>query len=64
MKQEAKIKFRYGEITQKEYQSTLKIFELEAKEAYQPYSQLKDQVDRRLSKIKQSMMSKVFENEL
>lgn len=62
-KKEESRKFRAGEISQKEYQSILKMLESQAREASQPYSQLKDQVDRELSGIKESMMDEILDDE-
>jgi hypothetical protein len=57
-------KFRSGERTQKEHQAILKRLQIEASDAYSPYSNLKFQVDQELSDIKQLMMDKILDNDI
>lgn len=57
-KSAVRIKFKSGEIDQKEYQTVLKRLDADACEASHAYSNLKYKVDRGLEEIKNSMMDK------
>lgn len=59
-----RVKFKAGEISQQDYQATLKSLEAQSIEALLPYSNLKYKIDRGLEDIRQSMVDKALADPL